>query len=55
MKQDCKRENTKRINNDDVDFINDKAYCRNQIEIIEDTAVNKFVLTDNDMSVGSIY
>ena len=54
MKQDCKRKNAKRLSNDDVDFINDEVYRRNQIEIIEDTAGYKFDMTDDEMSVESI-
>ena len=54
MKQDCKRKNAKRLSNDDVDFINDEVYRRNQIEIIEDTTGYNFDMTDDDMSVETI-
>ena len=54
MKQDCKRKNAKRLSNDDVDFINDEVYRRNQIEIIEDTAGYNIDMTDDEMSVESI-
>ena len=54
IKQDCKRKNAKRLSNDDVDFINDEVYRRNQIEIIEDTTGYNFDMTDDDMSVETI-
>ena len=50
-KDECTRKNAKKLSNNDVDFITDELYRRNQIEVIEDTTGYHFDMIDDDISL----
>ena len=50
----CTRKNAKKLSNNDVDFITDEFYRRNQIEVIEDTTDYHFDMMDDDISLESL-
>ena len=54
QKDECTRKNAEKVSNDDVDFITDEVYRRNQIEIIEDTTNYHFDMIDDDISLQSL-
>ena len=53
-KDKCTRKNAKKLSNNDVDFITDEVYRRNQIEVIEDTTDYHFDMIDDDISLESL-
>ena len=53
-KDECTRKNVKKLSNNDVDFITDEVYRRNQIEVIEDTTDYHFDMIDDDISLESL-
>ena len=53
-KDECTRKNTQKLSDSDVDFIADEVYCRNQIEVIEDTTDYHFDMTDDEISLESL-
>ena len=53
-KDECTRKNAKKLSNNDVDFITDEVYRRNQIEVIEDTTDYHFDMIDDDISLESL-
>ena len=50
----CTHKNAKKLSNNDVDFITDEVYRRNQIEVIEDTTDYHFDMIDDDISLESL-
>lgn len=53
-KDEYKHTNAKNLSNNDVDFITDVVYRRNQIEVIEDTPNYSFDMTDDETSIESL-